>query len=159
VTEIEARARIIVEARAWIGTPYRARGRIKGHGADCLQFVWSVFFACGLTPDMPLQNYSEDWHLHQDQSIALDIVAGRLRALDPGEMPLPGDVALYHVGRAYAHGAVIVDPGWPSVIHAWKNAGKVVLEPHGNSLAFALRDRHAPKTGGRSIRFFSRFPM
>ena len=39
------RTRIIAEARAWIGTPYRHQARCKGVGCDCLGLVRGVWRA------------------------------------------------------------------------------------------------------------------
>ena len=40
------------------------------------------------------------------------------------ETPEPGDMAVWKIGRAYAHGAIVV--GWPLVIHAYQPEGRVV---------------------------------
>ena len=60
--------------------------------------------------------------------------------------PEPGDVALYRMGRAFAHGAIIVDPGWPAIVHA-NAAAKAVVLGRGDEGRLA----------GRAMRFFSLF--
>ena len=47
-----ARATIVAEARAWIGTPYRHQGSLKGIGCDCLGLVRGVWRAvAGAEPE------------------------------------------------------------------------------------------------------------
>jgi cell wall-associated NlpC family hydrolase len=42
--------------------------------------------------------------------------------VDPGrplaEKVKPADFVLFKVGKAYAHGAIVMPPGWPRIIHA-----------------------------------------
>ena len=38
-----------------------------------------------------------------------------------------GDVVLFEIGRTYSHAAIIVDPGWPYVIHADLGARAIIL--------------------------------
>ena len=40
-----SRTRIIAEARAWIGTPYRHQASLQGVGCDCLGLVRGVWRA------------------------------------------------------------------------------------------------------------------
>ncbi len=49
---MEMRARVVAEARAWIGTPYLHRASLKGEGADCLGLVRGVWrSAVGAEPE------------------------------------------------------------------------------------------------------------
>jgi NlpC/P60 family putative phage cell wall peptidase len=55
------RTRIIAEARAWIGTPYRHQASRKGVGCDCLGLVRGVWRALiGEEPQIT-PAYSRDW--------------------------------------------------------------------------------------------------
>ena len=129
-TETAERAAIVAEARSWLGTAYHNMGRVKirrdaqgnilDRGAvDCGQFVWHVFYNCGLTDYMEPKHYTEQFMLHRDTEWYLTEVMGRGREID---WPQPGDVVLYKIGRIFAHGGIVVDPGWPNIIHAWKPA-------------------------------------
>ncbi len=54
------RARVVEEARAWIGTPYRHQAATKGAGCDCLGLlrgVWRELY--GFVPVVP--PYTSDW--------------------------------------------------------------------------------------------------
>lgn len=129
MTEQEAaqRAAICAEARSWAGTPYHHCARIKGPqgGVDCAQLVWAVFFNCGLAPFMALENYSRDWFLHRSAEKYMGFVAGVGR--ETGD-PSPGDVVLFKIGHCFAHGAIIVEPGWPAIVHAYSQAGRVLVD-------------------------------
>lgn len=57
--------------------------------------------------------------------------------------PSPADIALFKIGRAFAHGGIVTN--WPFIIHAWKHAGCVVEER-------ADTGSLAP----REVKFFSR---
>ena len=39
------------------------------------------------------------------------------------DKPLPGDFALFKIGRIYSHGAIVID--WPHIIHAEYGIGVV----------------------------------
>ena len=55
------RARIVAEARAWIGTPYRHQASLKGVGCDCLGLVRGVWRAViGPEPERA-PPYAPDW--------------------------------------------------------------------------------------------------
>ncbi len=131
------RAAVVTEARSWLGTPYHHMGRLKGRdgGVDCAQLVWAVFFNCGLTPFLPLEHYPPDWMLHRSSERYLGLVTERCRET---ASPDPGDIVLYRVGRCYAHGAIVVDPGWPTIIHACFRSRHVILDD-GDTAGLARR--------------------
>lgn len=137
------REAVVAEARSWVSTPYRHRGRAKGFngGVDCAQLVYLVFQGCGLCDEIPLEQYPPDWHLHRSTERYLAKVLERTRPVD---YPQPGDIVLFKVGRCFAHGGVVTQ--WPSMVHAWKD-NRVVCEER------ADRGRLAD----REVKFFSRF--
>ena len=55
------RADIIVEARAWIGTPYRHQASLKGVGCDCLGLVRGVWRELIGDEPQSAPAYSRDW--------------------------------------------------------------------------------------------------
>lgn len=136
----QQRAAVVAEAMAWEGTPRRHMGRVKGAGVDCAQFPYCVYRAEGLVPEIPLSWYPPDWHCHRrNGQMYLEMV---LRHLHEVEVPGPGDLVLFLMGDAYAHGALVLD--WPRIIHADARAGFVTE-------ADARDDRH----GRLCHRFFS----
>jgi cell wall-associated NlpC family hydrolase len=40
----------------------------------------------------------------------------------------PGDLVLYRFAHAWAHGAIVVQPGWPAIVHANGTAGMVMRD-------------------------------
>ncbi|MGH7075553.1 MAG: NlpC/P60 family protein [Stellaceae bacterium] len=136
---------IVAEARSWIGTPYRHMGRAKGAGGgvDCAQLVYLVYRASGLVEEIPLSAYPRDFMLHRGAERYLDAVTTHAHET---AAPAPGDVVLFRIGRLYAHGAIVDEPGWPRIIHAWYAARAVVTD---------RGDRG--QLGARPKRFFSRF--
>jgi cell wall-associated NlpC family hydrolase len=147
VTEATERAAVVATARNFIGTPYRHMGRAKGPngGVDCAQLVWLVFYECGLTPFMPLEPYPPDFMLHHGIERYMTIVLDRAHEI-PETQAKGGDVVLYRIGRLFAHGGIVVDPGWPQIVHAWAPA-RLVTADSGVAHKLARRPR----------KFFSRW--
>lgn len=125
--ELEQRARVAALAREWIGTPYRNNARLKGIGADCTFFA-VLYAELGLIPAQEIPHYSPQFHLHRGEELYLQRVLEHAHEVaDPGV----GDVALYKVGRVHSHGAIVVDPGWPIIVHA-ASYTRFVIEAHGD---------------------------
>ena len=54
------RTRIVAEARAWIGTPYRHQASLQGVGCDCLGLVRGVWRALNGAEPEPTPAYAPD---------------------------------------------------------------------------------------------------
>ncbi len=149
-TEAALRAAIVAEAESWLGTAYHHMGRVKARdrdrgGVDCAQLVYLVFHAVGICPEMALEPYPIDWHLHRSQERYLGAVLDRAHEVDGAARP--GDILLYRWGRLFAHGAIVVAPGAvPMIVHADAAARRVIR---------ARAD--AGRLGGRVTRTFSIF--
>ena len=143
----EHRSAVLVEARRWIGTPYHHMGRVKGVGADCATFPAEVYAAVGVIASVPIAFYPQDWHLHRGEERYLAQVLDVAREV---VAPEPGDLALWRIGRAFAHGAIVI--AWPRIVHAAIGLGVIEDDASSPSLAFARRsDAHRR----RDVRFFS----
>jgi len=123
MTEDEARAAVVAEARSWIGCPYHHMGTIKGVGVDCAQLVLCVFSNVGLVQNFATGSYPPDWHLHRESERYLAIISTLAGPIER-EAARPGDVVLFRFGRAFSHGAIITE--WPQVVHANRRDGAVV---------------------------------
>jgi cell wall-associated NlpC family hydrolase len=126
-----SRDRVCVIADGWIGTPFHDCARIKGAGTDCAQLLLCVFQEAGLIGDVNVGPYSPQWFLHQKEERYLAWVrkfAGEI----PLEQIRPADIVIYKIGHVFAHGAIVVKPGWPHIIHAHAG-GKVVRRGFGSS--------------------------
>ncbi len=140
---------VLAEADAWLRTPYHDKQRRKGCGVDCAQFPAGVYIGCGKVPDFPVGDYPAQFYLHHDDHRYLDQVLRFATELPgpPGAFPVftreegpwasgdvavglirsgayvprPADFVLFHVGRCWAHGAIVVE--WPRIIHAVSGIG------------------------------------
>lgn len=157
-TEQEERAHVVAVARSFLRTPYHDCARVKGHGVDCATLLLMVFEEAGLESPINLEAYSPQWFLHHGEEKYLAKVLERAVEVTE-QQALPGDVVLYRVGRCFAHGAIVVDPGWPTIIHAYKQAGIVTLgEGDQGDLAVIGQGESGPANSGkpRPRRFFTR---
>jgi len=121
---MDQRRMVVDEALTWLGTPHHHQGRVKGAvgsprpgGVDCLMLMGEVFHRAGLMDQVPLIEYPPDGHLHHSDELVIDWIS-RYAFRITEEEALPGDVVLYKYGRRFAHGAIIIFPGWPRIIHA-----------------------------------------
>lgn len=144
MTEAEERAAIIAEARTWLRTPYVDCAHVKGAGVDCAYLLKEVFERAGLEAPIAVEAYTPQWYLHRSDELYLAKVLDRAREITEAEAQ-PADVVLYKFGRCFAHGAIIMESGWPQIIHAFKQAGIVTL---GDGTLGHLADRER--------RFFTR---
>jgi cell wall-associated NlpC family hydrolase len=129
------RQAVIDEALSWQGTPHHNGAAIKGAGVDCGKFPWSVFHACGYMPPIPKElRYSHQFHLSRDKEWYRDLADQNGKRIEGP--PLPGDFALYKIGRIFSHGAIVIK--WPRIIHARLRVG--VTQDDGTQGELADRD-------------------
>lgn len=125
------REAVAAQARRWIGTPYHHAADVLGAGVDCGMILVRAFVDAGLIAPFDPRPYPADWMMHRDEERYLDLV-GRFaaRELGPGEAPRTGDVVVWKHGRTFSHGAIVTGPpgtfgGWPWIVHAYADAGRV----------------------------------
>jgi len=139
--------RLLVEqiARSWLSTPFHDHGRVKGAGCDCATFLLCTFEEAGLIPHTDVGHYSPQFFMHSAEERYLGWVKKFGREIDI-EQAKPGDIVLYKAGLCFCHGALIVAPGWPSIIHA-----------HAASRCVRRGDGRNPHLGMRilDVKFFS----
>jgi cell wall-associated NlpC family hydrolase len=145
VTQQEERDRVDAIARSWISTPFHDHAEVKGAGCDCATFMKGVFVEAGLVEPFTLDHYSPQFFLHQSEERYLGWVQKFAREI-PQEEAGPGDIVLYAIGKCFAHGAIIINPGWPNIIHA-----------HFASRCVRRGDGRRPLLGTRvlDVKFFS----
>ena len=122
---MDKRKAVVDEAMTWLRTPFHHAARVKGAGVDCANFLVGVYSAVGLAPDLALGYYPPDWHMHRDEKRFLSVLLEYCDKLPDGEVPQPGDIAMFNYGRHAAHGAIVT--GWPVVCHAWLDVQQVTL--------------------------------
>jgi len=111
------RTRIIAEARAWIGTPYRHQASLKGVGL--VRGVWRALHG-GEPEAMPA--YAPDWaEARGAESLAAAAMRHLVRLDDPNAFA-PGDVLLFRYRERYPakHAAIAVAPDL--MVHAHDGA-------------------------------------
>jgi len=122
--ELEWRAAIVTEARAWLGTPYLHQASDRLAGCDCIGLVRGVWRAlCGPEPEMILA-YSPDWSEARGLESVLDAASNHLQTVSYGNAQ-PGDVLVFrwrpHLPAK--HCGILVTP--TRIVHAYQAAGKV----------------------------------
>ena len=113
---------IMEEARRWLGTPFRHRGRLKGEGVDCLGLAIGVARALGL----PV----EDCLAYPRRPDAGQLRAGLAAQLQEVavESVRPGDLLRLAVNGKATHLAILsqLPDGRPGLIHAYAPCRQVV---------------------------------
>ena len=123
--EERQRADVVRIALEWERTPYIHQGRIKYQAADCTFFA-AVYQEAGLLdPGLVIPPYSHQAHLNRQGSAYLPIVERCARREITQAEALPGDIVMWFLARSWSHGAVIIEPGFPFIIHADMAAGMV----------------------------------
>lgn len=137
------RADVVAEARTWKGTPYQHKGRVKGVGVDCGGLLYQVYNPFKQLRPFP-KNYAPDWALHQGKEIYLDYIKDYTFEVST---PRIGGMALFKIGRCFAHAAIYTEKR--TFIHAWgrNQAGCVVESKVG---FFRIGNYGKP----REVRFF-----
>src|SRR6266550_4412946 len=95
--EQEERQRVIAVARSWIGTKFHDNA-----------------------------HYDPQHFMHRDEERFLSYVLPRAFEIDEKDAK-PADFVVYRIGRVFAHGAIVIDPGWPHILHAYKSEGFVTV--------------------------------
>src|SRR5208283_4197991 len=98
-TEFYERQAVVAEAMTWLGTPFHHHQAVKGAGVDCALFLYSVYRGVGLIPEIKIEDYSPQWHLHKDEERYMNWVLQFAARVENATFK-PGDGALFRFGRA-----------------------------------------------------------
>ena len=125
------RIRIVAEARAFIGTPYRHQGSLKGVGCDCLGLLRGVWRAVAGDEPEPVPAYAPDWaEASGVETLALAAARHLVSLDDPGAFA-PGDVILFRwrANLPAKHAAIVT--GATAMVHAHDGAcvAQVAIAP------------------------------
>jgi hypothetical protein len=134
--EAAARAKIVAEARSWIGTPYHPSADIKGVGVDCGMILVRVYVDLGLVAPFDPRPYPKDWHLHRGEERYLQLLLARTTEV---AAPAPGDVALFKYGRCYSHGGIVAKALPLTLVHAFAPYNRVIEEEIARNADVAAR--------------------
>lgn len=120
IEEYEQRLSVIEEAETWLNTPYICEARVKGAGADCAQFLAGVYINARIIEPFKVPHYPAQWHLHSSEERYLRELVHYAHEISAPA--LPGDIAVFHVKRAYAHAGIVVE--WPRrILHCLNRGG------------------------------------
>lgn len=131
---------VILEARKFIGTPYRHQAACLGVGCDCLGLVRGVWRALyGAEPEMPLP-YERGWALPDGDEVLCDAARRHLIEIDIKDRS-SGDVLLFRWRSSFSARHLGIATSFDHMIHA--HEGSVVAEvPLGlwqKKIAYAFR--------------------
>ena len=132
-------ARVVAEARLWIGTPYRHQASLRGVGCDCLGLLRGVWRAVRGGEPEPLPPYTPDW---AEAGGADTLMEAARRHLVMAEGVALGRVLLFRwrPGLPAKHCAIATSAGM--MVHAHDGAAvcEVALRPWwGRHLAGVFR--------------------
>lgn len=117
------------EALTWERTPFHHHACLKGVGVDCVGFAYGVYTAVGLVEPFEIPDYAQQQMLNDDREQLLPVIQKLARReLLTDEIPQTGDLVLFRYGRCYSHVAIVIEPGWPNVIHSFQFAGPVIRD-------------------------------
>jgi cell wall-associated NlpC family hydrolase len=144
MTEQEARAVIVAEAKSFLLTPYHHHATIKGAGVDCLTLITCVAENVGLGK-FELPPYSAQFGQNRDEETYLRGLQKHCREVN---VPQAGDIAIYKFGRVFSHAAIVIN--WPTIIHANSRCGVVYETAEAHWLKYIGKNP-------RPVKFFSYF--
>lgn len=120
-------AKVVAEARSWIGTPYLHQASVKFGGCDCLGLlrgVWRDIY--GQEPEK-IPAYTPDWSEPARQELLWERAGKHLCAKDLRDES-PGDVVLFRMrqGSVAKHlGIIACLNDRASFVHAYSRHGVV----------------------------------
>jgi cell wall-associated NlpC family hydrolase len=136
IDEASGRDAIDRVAREWLRTPYHDLGELKGVGTDCGKLVKCVFVEAGIIEDFKIETYSPQHFLHRSDEYYLEFVSRFAHEIDLSRVKT-GDIVMYKIGNCFAHGAIVIKPGWPNIIHA-HSTSKLVRRGFGNAVHLGM---------------------
>lgn len=133
------RDKVVEVALTWQRTPYAHMGRVKGAGVDCATLIAEVFHEAGeLAQPLQVDYYPQDWNLHRSEECYLKIIQKYCTEIDGP--PLPGDVVVYHFGRTWSHGGIVIK--WPMILHAVVNQNVTLADGEQDGLLVGRKRRY-----------------
>jgi NlpC/P60 family putative phage cell wall peptidase len=120
-------ARVVAEARGWIGTPYLHGASVQGAGCDCLGLLRGVWRVVEGAEPVVVPRYSADWDEPQRREVLRAAAQAHLIEVAP-DAAKPGDVILFRMraGAVAKHLGIQSEVGpTPRFVHAYAGHGVV----------------------------------
>lgn len=127
MSQLAQHERVLIEARRWIGTPYRHQCSVKGAGTDCLGLIRGVWRAVLGREPMEIPAYTQDWSEPSGQENLWNDAARYLIEKRP-DSAQPGDVLLFRMreGAVAKHLGILGHTApHETFIHAYSGHGVV----------------------------------
>lgn len=118
---------VVIEARAWIGTPYVHQASAKGAGCDCLGLIRGVWRGLYVAEPVAVPHYTADWSEPQGEEALWDAARAHLHGADASDLAA-GQIVLFRMregGVAKHLGIVSAAGAAPAFIHAYTRHGVV----------------------------------
>ena len=117
-------ARVIAEARAWIGTPYLHQASNRGAGCDCLGLARGIWHALHGAEAAPVPGYTPFWGEAGRREVLLEALRARMIGIGP-ELTAPGALVVFRMapGRLAKHCGVLTGGG--RMVHAMQGTGVI----------------------------------
>ena len=149
--EAQARLAFVEEGLSWIGTPFRDCAAVKGRegAVDCAMLLTAAAINSKLLEPFDPRPYEPRWHMHHADEQFLGWVGEKLGGIEVPE-PRFGDVIVWHFGRCFSHGGIIINT--EEVVHAYAGARCVLVSRLDEApLRFiGYRSKHIP----RPVKYF-----
>jgi cell wall-associated NlpC family hydrolase len=140
---------LVQAAQRWLGTPFRPRARVCGHGVDCVQLVAALLAEAGHGHFDPPAGYSNDFGDHATHSPLLAWFQAHPDwegVVEPGDVE-PGDVVLFRVGRVANHCGIAL--GERQFVHCLRGHGVLLSRLDDPTYASRFACAYRPPGGAR----------
>ena len=121
----DERARVIAEARRWIGTPYHQGADILGVGVDCGMFIVRAYVDSGLVAPFDPRPYAHNWFVHRADQRYIDAFDRLGRRV---HRPALGGAMAFRFGLNFSHAEIVTRLEPLTIIHAFPDARCVMEE-------------------------------
>ena len=119
-------ARVVAEARLWLGTPYVHQASVLGAGTDCLGLLRGVWRAIHGSEPVAIPAYTRDWSEAEGREELIE--AGKRWLRPAGTEMAEGDVLVFRMrsGSVAKHLGIVSSVGRNATfIHAYTGHGVV----------------------------------
>lgn len=120
----DLRERALVEAEAWMGTPYCHQAARKGAGCDCLGLIRGIWRHLHGAEPAPVPPYTPNWSEGTRRETLLEAAQCWLVPLSKTQAR-PGDVLLFRMSADMPCQHLAVLSGPATMIHAYSGRGVI----------------------------------
>lgn len=139
-----SKGELICAASEWHGTPFKAHGKVRGVGVDCVQLAAQIYQRVGFIETCAFPPYVMDGGQHNNSSLLVEWVESTNRFIcvwtdrtDLAGSPVSacGDLLCFRIGRVAWHVGIAVNP--VKFVHVFQ--GSAVAEAQINDSTWRKR--------------------